>query len=144
MSAPSALLLLVPALPDPPTTGGEIYNREIASRLAAGRELHVATFADLGVNAASPADALAEAVHSIARVGPLSGDPYRLASELGMPPWRVQKAQKQARRWSRERVLTAVRLVAALNADVKGAAADADYVLENTVRAVAELAGSPS
>ena len=61
MSAPSALLLLVPALPDPPTTGGEIYNREIASRLAAGRELHVATFADLGVNAASSADALAEA-----------------------------------------------------------------------------------
>ena len=26
---------------------------------------------------------------------PLSGDPYRLAGELGMPPWRVQKAQKQ-------------------------------------------------
>jgi len=24
----------------------------------------------------------------------LSGDPYRLAAELGMPPWRVQKAQK--------------------------------------------------
>ena len=48
------------------------------------------------------ADALAEAVHTIARVGPLSGDPYRLAGELGMPPWRVQKAQKQARRWSRD------------------------------------------
>lgn len=30
------------------------------------------------------ADALAEAVHTIARVGPLSGDPYRLAGELGM------------------------------------------------------------
>ena len=29
------------------------------------------------------ADALAEAVHTIARVGPLSGDPYRLAAELG-------------------------------------------------------------
>lgn len=50
------------------------------------------------------ADALAEAVHTIARVGPLSGDPYRLAGELGMPPWRVQKAQKQSRRWSRESV----------------------------------------
>ena len=73
------------------------------------------------------ADALAEAVHTIARVGPLSGDPYRLAAELGMPPWRVQKAQKQARRWSRASVAEAMRLVAALNADVKGAAADADY-----------------
>lgn len=85
------------------------------------------------------ADALAEAVHSIARVGPVSGDPYRLAGELGMPPWRVQKAQKQARRWSRESVAEAIRLVAALNADVKGAAADAEYALESTVRKVAEL-----
>jgi DNA polymerase III subunit delta len=85
------------------------------------------------------ADALAEAVHTIARVGPLSGDPYRLAAELQMPPWRVSKAQKQARRWSNESVATALGLVATLNADVKGAAADADYVLEATVRKVAEL-----
>ena len=69
-------------------------------------------------------------MHTIARVGPLSGDPYRLAGELGMPPWRIQKAQKQSRRWSRDKVATAIRLVAALNADVKGAAADADYALE--------------
>ncbi|MFG1934047.1 DNA polymerase III subunit delta [Mycobacterium sp. NPDC048908] len=86
------------------------------------------------------ADALAEAVHTIARVGPLSGDPYRLASELGMPPKRVQKAQRQARRWSRESIAEAMQLVAALNADVKGAAADADYALEAAVRRVAELA----
>jgi DNA polymerase III subunit delta len=94
------------------------------------------------------ADALAEAVHTIGRVGPSpasgrypqSGDPYRLAAELGMPPWRVQKAQKQARRWSRDMVATAMRLVAALNADVKGAAANADYALEAAVRKVAELA----
>jgi DNA polymerase-3 subunit delta len=89
---------------------------------------------------AGAADALAEAVHTIARVGPLSGDPYRLAAELGMPPWRVQKAQKQARRWSRGSIAEAMRLVATLNADVKGAAADADYALEAAVRKVAELA----
>ncbi len=88
------------------------------------------------------ADALAEAVHSIARIGPLSGDPYRLASEVGMPSWRVQKVQKQARRWSRDKVAIAIGLVAALNADVKGAAADPDYALETAVRKVAELAGS--
>ncbi len=85
------------------------------------------------------ADALAEAVHAIARVGPMSGDPYRLAGELGMPPWRVQKAQKQARRWSRDSVAEAMRLVAKLNADVKGAAANPDYALETAVRSVAEL-----
>jgi DNA polymerase-3 subunit delta len=85
------------------------------------------------------ADALAEAVHTIGRVRPLSGDPYRLAAQLGMPPWRVQKAQKQARRWSSDTVATAMRLVAALNANVKGAVADADYALESAVRQVAEL-----
>lgn len=88
------------------------------------------------------ADALAEAVHTIGRVGPLSGDPYRLASQLGMPPWRVQKAQKQARYWSRDSVATAMQVVATLNANVKGAVADADYALESAVRKVAELAGS--
>jgi DNA polymerase-3 subunit delta len=85
------------------------------------------------------ADALAEAVHTIGRVGPLSGDPYRLAAQLGMPPWRVQKAQKQARRWSRDTVATAMKVVAALNANVKGAVADADYALESAVKQVAEL-----
>ncbi|WP_156686037.1 DNA polymerase III subunit delta [Mycobacterium sp. Marseille-P9652] len=88
------------------------------------------------------ADALAEAVHSIGRVGPLSGDPYRLAAQLGMPPWRVQKAQKQARRWSRESVATAMKVVATLNANVKGAVADADYAMESAVRRVAELAAN--
>lgn len=57
-----------------------------------------------------------------------------------MPPWRVQKAQKQARRWSRDTVAEALRVVASLNADVKGAAASADYALESAVRRVAELA----
>jgi DNA polymerase-3 subunit delta len=90
------------------------------------------------------ADALAEAVHTIGRVAPLSGDPYRLAAQLGMPPWRVQKAQKQARRWSRETVATAMKVVATLNANVKGAVADADYALESAVRQVAELAADRS
>jgi DNA polymerase III subunit delta len=90
------------------------------------------------------ADALAEAVHTIGLVAPLSGDPYRLAAELGMPPWRVQKAQKQARRWSRDTVATAMKVVAVLNANVKGAVADADYALESAVRQVAELAADRS
>jgi DNA polymerase III subunit delta len=90
------------------------------------------------------ADALAEAVHTIGRVAPLSGDPYRLAAELGMPPWRVQKAQRQARRWSPDTVATAMKVVAVLNANVKGAVADADYALESAVRQVAELVADRS
>ena len=119
-------------------TGFEIADRAVAGDVAGAAEA-VRWAMARGVPHVLMADALAEAVHTIARVGPLSGDPYRLASELGMPPWRVQKAQKQSRRWSRDSVATAIGLVAALNADVKGAAADPDYVLEDTVRKVAEL-----
>jgi DNA polymerase-3 subunit delta len=120
-------------------TGFEIADKAVAGDVAGSAEA-LRWAMSRGVPHVLLADALAEAVHAIARVGPLSGDPYRLAGELGMPPWRVQKAQKQARRWSRDKVATAIRLVATLNGDVKGAAADPDYVLEVTVRKVAELA----
>ena len=120
-------------------TGFDIADKAVVGDVAGAAEALRWAMA-LGVPHVLVADALAEAVHTIARVGPLSGDPYRLAGELKMPPWRVQKAQKQSRRWSQEKVATAIRLVAALNGDVKGAAASADYVLETTVRKVAELA----
>lgn len=121
-------------------TGFDIADKAVVGDVAGSAEALRWAMAR-GVPHVLLADALAEAVHAIARIGPLSGDPYRLASEVGMPPWRVQKTQKQARRWSRDSVADAIRLVAALNADVKGAAADADYVLEVAVRKVAELAG---
>ncbi|WP_179468282.1 DNA polymerase III subunit delta [Mycolicibacterium vinylchloridicum] len=120
-------------------TGFEIADKAVVGDVAGSAEaLRWAMMA--GVPHVVLADALAEALHTIARVAPLSGDPYRLAGELGMPPWRIQKAQKQSRRWSRDNVATAIRLVAALNADVKGVAADADYALEDAVRKVAHLA----
>jgi DNA polymerase-3 subunit delta len=124
-------------------TGFEIADKAVVGDVAGSVEA-LRWAMQQGVPHVLLADALAEAVHPIARVGALSGDPYRLAGELGMPPWRVQKAQRQARKWSTESVATALRLVARLNADVKGAAADADYVLEATTRRVAELAARPA
>jgi len=122
-------------------TGFDIADKAVVGDIAGSAE--ALRWAMLrGVPHVLVADALAEAVHTIARVGPLSGDPYGLAGELGMPGWRVKKAKDQSRRWSRDSVATAIRLVAALNADVKGAAADPDYALENAVRTVAELAAS--
>lgn len=122
----------------------DVKGFEIADKAVTGDVSGAAEALRWAMHAGEPhvvlADALAEAVHTIARVGPVQGDPYRLAGELGMPPWRIQKAQKQSRRWSRDRVAEAIRVVAALNADVKGAAADADYALESAVRKVAELA----
>lgn len=88
----------------------------------------------LGVPHVLIADALADSVRTIGRVAAAGRkDPHRLASELGMPPWKVKKAQSQARGWNSSGVAEALQVVAAANADVKGGAADANYALERTV-----------
>jgi DNA polymerase-3 subunit delta len=88
----------------------------------------------VGVPAVLVADALADAVRTVAKVGAAGrGDPYRMAGSLGMPPWKVRKAQAQARGWRPAGVARAMAAVAEVNADVKGAAADANYALERAV-----------
>jgi len=88
----------------------------------------------VGVPAVLVADALADAVRTVARVAAAGrGDPNRIASSLGMPPWKVRKAQVQSRGWRPAGVALAMAAVAEVNADVKGAAADANYALERAV-----------
>ncbi|GAA0242001.1 DNA polymerase III subunit delta [Saccharothrix mutabilis subsp. mutabilis] len=88
----------------------------------------------LGVPHVLVADALADAVRTIARVSAVGrGDPFKLAGELGMPPWKVKKAQGQARGWDGDGLAAAMSAVADLNADVKGVAADSGYALERAV-----------
>lgn len=88
----------------------------------------------IGVPDVLIADAMADAVRTIARVsaaGP--GNPNQLAGELRLPPWKVRKAKSQARGWSRAALAESMRVVARLNADVKGAAAHNDWALERAV-----------
>ena len=86
------------------------------------------------------ADALADSVHTIARVGSAGrGDPFRMASTLGLPPWKIKKAQGQIRGWTPTTISAALQVVASLNADVKGAAADADYAVEHALGEVLAL-----
>jgi DNA polymerase-3 subunit delta len=86
------------------------------------------------------ADALADGVRTAARVASLNttniGD---LARTLKLPPWKVKKAQSQARGWSIDGLQQAIAVTAALNADVKGAAASADYALERAVRRIVAI-----
>ncbi|WP_433680102.1 DNA polymerase III subunit delta [Nocardia sp. CA-119907] len=95
---------------------------------------------DRGVPHVLLADALADSVHTIARVGSAGrGDPFKLAQQLGMPPWKVKKAQAQARGWNQASIGTALQVVATLNADVKGGAADASYALEHALTQILDL-----
>jgi len=106
----------------------------------AGGALEALRFAlSVGVPQVVIADALADGIRTIARVASAGrGDPYSLAPKLGMPPWKVKRAQAQSRGWSEPGVRRALGVVADLNADVKGAAADPDYALERAVRQLAD------
>lgn len=86
------------------------------------------------------ADALADGVRTAARVAALSStNPGELARTLKMPPWKVKKAQAQSRGWSIDGLQQAIGVAAELNADVKGAAASADYALERAVRRIVDI-----
>jgi DNA polymerase-3 subunit delta len=88
----------------------------------------------LGVPSVLVADALADAVRTLAKVGAAGrGDPNRLAGMLGMPPWKIRKAQREVRGWRPEALAAAFAAAAEVNADVKGVAADAGYALERAV-----------
>jgi DNA polymerase-3 subunit delta len=93
----------------------------------------------LGVPHVLVADALADAVRTVARVsGYGRADPYRLSSELGMPTWKVRKALSQSRGWHPAGLAAAMQIVAEVNADVKGVAADPNYALERAVLRIAK------
>ena len=88
----------------------------------------------LGTPSVLVADALADALRTLAKVGSAGrGDPNRLAGTLGMPPWKIRKAQQQVRSWGPQALAEAFAAAAEVNADVKGAAADPDYALERAV-----------
>jgi DNA polymerase-3 subunit delta len=86
------------------------------------------------------ADAIADGIRTAARVASLNtnniGD---LARVLKLPPWKVKKAQAQSRGWSIDGLQQALGVAAELNADVKGAAASADYALERAVRRIVTI-----
>ncbi|HVW79411.1 MAG TPA: DNA polymerase III subunit delta [Mycobacteriales bacterium] len=88
---------------------------------------------------------LAANLRLIAQVGAAgAGSPDAVAGRLGMPAWKVRRAQDWLRRWRPDALARAVRAVALADADVKGGADDAAYAVERAVLAVAAAANSPA
>ncbi len=99
----------------------------------------------VGVDPVPIADALAAGVRTVARVAAAGrGNAYQLASTLGMPAWKIERAQRQARGWSPDGLATAAQAAAACNAAVKGGSDDRGYALEKAIfeMAAARAAGS--
>ncbi|MET7836040.1 DNA polymerase III subunit delta [Micromonospora sediminicola] len=92
----------------------------------------------VGVDPVPIADALADGVRTVARVASAGrGSAYQLASSLGMPAWKIERAQRQGRGWTPEGLVEAMRVAAECNAAVKGGADDRAYALERAVFSVA-------
>lgn len=81
--------------------------------------------------------AMASTLRSMAMVASAGRSPVGvIAGQLSMPPWKVEKTQRQVRGWRPEALVEAVQAVAVADADVKGGAADADYAVERMLMAV--------
>lgn len=88
----------------------------------------------VGVAAVLIADALADGVRTVSRVSAVKGgNSYAMASELGMPPWKIDRARGMARGWTPDGLARGMAIVAELNAAVKGVAVDPEYALEKAV-----------
>jgi DNA polymerase III subunit delta len=92
----------------------------------------------VGVDPVPIADAIADGVRTVARVASAGrGSSFQLAGNLGLPPWKVERAQRQARGWTAEALVDAMRAAAECNAAVKGGSDDRGYALERAVFEVA-------
>jgi DNA polymerase-3 subunit delta len=87
--------------------------------------------------------ALASTLRSMAMVASAGRAPaHQIAGQLGMPPWKVEKTQRQARGWRPEGLSAALAAVATADLDVKGAAADPAYAVERLLLRVVEARGA--
>jgi DNA polymerase-3 subunit delta len=97
----------------------------------------------LGVDPVPIADALADGVRTVSRVASAGrGNAYQVAGSLGMPAWKVERAQRQARGWSAESLAQAMQIAAVCNADVKGGVEDRGYALERALFDLVTTRGS--
>lgn len=80
---------------------------------------------------------LASQLRQIARVATAGqGSSAGVAKQLGMAPWQVDRARRDARGWDGERLGRAIQAVAAADFDVKGGGRDPVYALERALMTI--------
>ncbi|WP_326820883.1 DNA polymerase III subunit delta [Streptosporangium sp. NBC_01756] len=82
--------------------------------------------------------ALAGGLRSLAKVGgaPRNLRGGQLASHLGMPPWKIDRVQRQLNGWGPNGIARAIQAAAAADEQVKGGGADPAYALEHMIQTV--------
>jgi DNA polymerase-3 subunit delta len=82
--------------------------------------------------------ALASSLRTLGLVGSVGRglSPNALAADLGMPPWKIDKARQQLRGWNSAGLAKAHAAVAEADAQVKGEGASAGYALERAITTI--------
>jgi DNA polymerase-3 subunit delta len=125
-------------------TGFSIADRAVEGDLAGALELS-RWGSSTGLAPVLVTSALANALRSLAQVASAGRAPaHVLAGQLGMPPWKVEKAQRQARGWNPDGLSAALQAVATADGDVKSGVADSQYTVERAVLAVVQARGGRS
>jgi DNA polymerase III subunit delta len=124
------------------STGFAVADRAVEGDVAAALETLRWAFAT-GMDPVLVSAALASNLRTIAMVGAAGrGSPDALAGPLGMPAWKIRRAQGWLKRWKPDALSEAVRAVALADADIKGEGADAAYAAEHAVITVAHCASA--
>jgi DNA polymerase III subunit delta len=89
--------------------------------------------------------ALASGLRTLALVGSAGRglSPNALAADLGMPPWKIDKARQQLRGWTADALVRAHAAVAEADVQVKGEGASAAYALERAITTIVACHGHP-
>jgi len=82
--------------------------------------------------------ALAQGLRTLGLVGSVGRglSPNALAADLGLPPWRIDKARQQLTGWSSDGLAQAHAAVAEADVQVKGEGASAGYALERAISTI--------
>jgi DNA polymerase III subunit delta len=82
--------------------------------------------------------ALATGLRTLGLVGSVGRglSPSALAADLGMPPWKIDKARQQLRGWTSAGLARAHAAVAEADVQVKGEGASAGYALERAITTI--------
>ncbi len=119
------------------TTAFDVADAALAGRL--GDALVLLRHAlDSGADPVPVVAAFAMKVRGMAKVAGMRGGGGALAGRLGMAPWQVDRARRDAAGWTDAGLAVAVETVAATDAAVKGAGRDPVYALERMVRVIAD------
>jgi DNA polymerase III subunit delta len=122
------------------STGFAVADRACEGDVAAALETLRWAFAT-GVDPVLISAALASNLRTLGVVASAGrGSPDALAGQLGMPAWKIRRAQGWLKRWRPEALAAAVSAVAYADAGIKGEGADAAYAAERAVITVAGCA----